>query len=368
VKTVGIVVNPIAGMGGSVGLKGTDGVEILKKAQELGARPVAPARAVRMLQALSAVRGKFNLITYPWEMGERPCKEARFPCEVVGEIGRTTTAEDTKRAVKDFVNAGCAIIIVVGGDGTLRDVCEVVGTDVPVLGVPSGVKMHSAAFSTSPEAAAETLMKFLWDELPLREAEVMDVDEKAFRGGRVSAKLYGFVLVPYEPSLVQGSKVASLELEEEIEQQRAIAKHVIEQMEPDVIYFLGPGTTTRAIVQEMDEEKTLLGVDAVLNKKVIAKDLNEKQILDLCSRYPAKIVVSPIGGQGFIFGRGNQQFTPEVIRKIGKENIIVIATPHKLSTLKVLRVDTGDPQLDKEFRGHFRVITDYRQEKMISVE
>lgn len=227
--------------------------------------------------------------------------------------------------------------------------------------------MHSAAFSTSPEAAAETLMKFLWDELPLKEAEVMDVDEEAFRAGRVSAKLHGYVLIPYEPSLIQGSKLASLELEEEIDQQQAIAKHVVEHMEPGVVYFLGPGTTTRAIAREIGEEKTLLGVDAVRDKKIIARDLNEKQILELCTRHPAKIIVSPIGGQGFIFGRGNQQFTPEVIRRIGKNNVIVVATSQKLSKLKSLRVDTGDVKLDEEFRGHCRVVVDFMQEKIVPI-
>ncbi len=368
-KKIGLVVNPIAGMGGSVGLKGTDGPEVLQKATELGAKPVAPQRAVRLLRALTPVRHKFELLTYPKDMGENECIEAEFPAHVVGKLdSEKTTAADTKRAVCEFLDKNCELIVVVGGDGTLRDVFDVVNTETPLVAVPAGVKMHSGAFSTDPEAAAETLMKFLWDELPLREAEVMDVDEEACREGRVSARLYGYVLVPYEPRLVQGSKLASLEAEEEFEQQRAIARYVVEQMEPEVVYLLGPGTTTRAIAEQLGEDKTLLGVDAVLNKKIIARDLNEKQILDLIRDKAAKIVVSPIGGQGFVFGRGNQQFSPKVIRRVGLRNILVVATMHKLSGLRALRVDTGDPELDQQLRGFMRVISDYGRTQMMRVE
>jgi predicted polyphosphate/ATP-dependent NAD kinase len=302
-------------------------------------------------------------------MGGNECRESGFPARVIGELAQTTTAEDTKRAVRDFLKRGCEIIVVVGGDGTLRDVFDVVDTETPVLAVPAGVKMHSSAFFTNPEAAAEALMKFLWDELPLREAEVMDVDEEAFRKGRVSARLYGYVLVPYEPRTLQGSKIASTETEDEIDQQRAIARYVIELMEPGVYYFLGPGTTTRAITDLLGEEKSLLGVDAILDRKVVGRDLNEKQILKLLATGKrAKLVVSPIGGQGFIFGRGNQQFSPEVIKRVGPENVIVVATAHKLSTIRALRVDTGDPELDRRLKGHIRVISDYKQTRVVRVE
>jgi predicted polyphosphate/ATP-dependent NAD kinase len=228
------------------------------------------------------------------------------------------------------------------------------------------VKIHSAAFSTGPEAAAETVMKFLWEELPLKEAEVMDVDEEAYRSGRLSAKLYGFVLTPYEPTLIQGMKVASLEADAEVEQQRTIAKHVVEMMEPKTVYFLGPGTTTRAVAEALGEEKTLLGVDVVQNKKITARDVNEKEILKQLNE-GGVVIVSPIGGQGFILGRGNQQLSPEVVRKVGKENIWVMATPHKLSQTPTLRVDTGDPSLDGKFRGYIRVITGYRETRMVKI-
>lgn len=366
-KKLGLIVNPVAGMGGRVGLKGTDGTEILKKVLALGAKPVAPERAVRMLEKLAPVKGKVVLITYPREMGEDEARKAGFEPKVIGSItpGKTS-ADDTKRAVRDMVREGTDLIAVTGGDGTMRDVYGEVKNAVPVLGVPAGVKVHSGAFSTSPEAAAETVMKFMWEELPLKEAEVMDVDEEAYRAGRLSAKLYGFVLTPYEPALIQGMKVASLEAEIEEEQQKAIAKHVVETMEPRTVYFLGPGTTTRAVGEALGEEKTLLGVDVVQNKKIIARDANEKEILKRLNS-GCVIIVSPIGGQGFILGRGNQQFSPEVLRRVGKENIWVLATPQKLSLTPALRVDTGDPDLDKEFKGYIRVTTGYRETRVVKI-
>jgi predicted polyphosphate/ATP-dependent NAD kinase len=243
----------------------------------------------------------------------------------------------------------------------------VVKNELPVLGVPAGVKMHSAVFTADPKTAAEDVMKFLWEELPLREAEVMDVDEEAYRAGRVSAKLYGYMLVPYEPSLMPGMKLASLEAEAEAEQQAAMAKHVVETMEPGVVYLLGPGTTTRAVAEELGEDKTLLGIDIIRDKKILMHDANEKQILEEIEGKEAKIIVSPIGGQGFIFGRGNQQLSPEVIRRVGKEGVWVLATPQKLTTTRVLRVDTGDAKLDAKFHGYIKVLTGYRQTRMVKI-
>jgi predicted polyphosphate/ATP-dependent NAD kinase len=367
-KKLGLIVNPVAGMGGRVGLKGTDGMEALKKALALGAKPVAPERAVRMLKKLAPAKSRLVLITYPHEMGEDGARESGFGLEVVGSItSGKTTSEDTKRAAREMAKAGVDLIAVVGGDGTMRDVYDEIKNEVPVLGVPAGVKVHSAAFSTSPEAAAETVMKFLWEELPLKEAEVMDVDEETYRAGRLSAKLYGFVLTPYEPTLIQGMKVASLEAETEMEQQKSIAKHVVEIMEPRIVYFLGPGTTTRAVAEALGEEKTLLGVDAVQNEKIIARDVNEKDILKRLNDGGCVIIVSPIGGQGYILGRGNQQFSPEVLKSVGKENIWVLATPQKLSLTPVLRVDTGDPDLDKEFKGYIRVTAGYRETHVVKI-
>jgi len=368
VKSVGFVVNPIAGMGGAVGLKGTDGREILEKALLLGARPVAPTRSETFLRELEPVKERIRLLTGAGEMGEAEAKRCGFTPRVIGKAREVTTPEDTKEVAEKIREASVELLVFCGGDGTARDVLDSIGTGVPVFGVPTGVKMHSAVFAVDPRAAARIVMRFLWEGLPLREAEIMDVDEEAFRDGRVSAKLYGYVLTPYEPGLIQGSKVESVMTDEELRNQAALAIYVIEEMEPDVVYVVGPGTTTRTIGDLLDEKKTLLGVDLFYNKRMIAKDASEERILEEVKGKRARIVVTPIGGQGFIFGRGNQQISPKVIRMVGRENIVVIATKHKLRGLKILRVDTGDPELDDELRGYIKVVTDYREERVAKIE
>ncbi len=369
VKTVGFIVNPVAGMGGAVGLKGTDGKAILKKAIMLGAKPVAPARAESFLTELKPLMGRIRLIVGSGSMGENEAQSCGFSYIVLGEKKKETSAKDTIETAKGIKEIGADLLVFCGGDGTARDVLNAVGIDLPVLGVPTGVKMHSAVFAVNPKAAAKIAIEFLLEGLPLKEAEVMDVDEEAFRKGRVSAELYGYLLVPYEPCLIQGFKMASPITESELRNQAAIAIYIIENMESNVVYVVGPGTTTRAIGDLLDIEKTLLGVDLFCNRQLIAKDVNEKQILEKISGKKAKIIVAPIGGQGFIFGRGNQQISPKVIRQVGLDNIIVVATKSKLENLKSLRVDTGDSSLDEELRkSQFKVIVDYKMERVMPVE
>jgi len=369
VKTVGFIVNPVAGMGGAVGLKGTDGKAILEKAVSLGAKPIAPARAESFLSELKPIRERIRLVVGAGSMGEDEAKSCGFACTVLGERKRETSAKDTIKIAKRIKEIGADLLVFCGGDGTARDIFKAVNTSVPVLGVPTGVKMHSAVFAVDTKAAAKIVMAFLFEGLPLKEAEVMDVDEEAFRRGRVSAELYGYMLIPYEPSLIQSAKMASPITESEMRNQAAIAIYIIENMQPDVIYIVGPGTTTRTIGDLLDVKKTLLGVDLFCNKKLIAKDVNEKQILEEIRGKKAQIIVTPIGGQGFIFGRGNQQISAKVIRQVGIDNIIVVATKSKLENLKSLRVDTGDPDLDEELRKRkLKVIVDYKTERVIRVE
>jgi predicted polyphosphate/ATP-dependent NAD kinase len=368
IKTVGFIVNSIAGMGGAVGLKGTDGKAILERAIMLGAKPIAPARAESFLSELKPVKGRIRLIVGAGGMGEDEARNCGFVCTVLGKRKKETTAEDTMDVARRIVEAGADLLVFCGGDGTARDILNAVDNNLPVLGVPTGVKMHSAVFAVGPMAAARITMEFLWEELPLNEAEVMDVDEEAFREGRVSARLYGYVLTPYEPYLIQGVKMASPMTESEMRNQAAIAIYVIENMKPDVVYIIGPGTTTRTIGDLLDTKKTLLGVDLFCNKKLIAKDANEKQILEKIKGKTAQIIVTPIGGQGFIFGRGNQQISPKVIRQVGLDNTIVVATEGKLRSLKSLRVDTGDPSLDDALRGYIKVISDYKKERIMSIQ
>jgi predicted polyphosphate/ATP-dependent NAD kinase len=369
IKTVGFIVNPVAGMGGAVGLKGTDGKAILNRAVTLGAKPIAPARAESFLSALHPAKNSIRLVAGAGNMGEDEAKHCGFTYTILGERKKETIAEDTSRTAKKMAEQNVDLLVFCGGDGTARDILQAVGTTLPVLGVPTGVKMHSAIFAVSPQAAARVATGFLWGELPLKEAEVMDVDEQAFREGHVSAELHGYMLTPYEPHLIQENKLASPMTEGELRKQAAIAIYIIEDMKPDVLYIIGPGTTTRTIGDLLDEKKTLLGVDVFCNKKIVASDANEKQILEAIHGKPSQIIVTPIGGQGFIFGRGNQQISQQVIRRVGLDNIIVVATDGKLRNLKSLRVDTGNPSLDEAFRAHnIKVVADYKAEYMMHVE
>ena len=368
-KTLGLIVNPVAGMGGAVGLKGTDGKTVLKRAVSLGAKPIAPTRAEFFLSGLKFAKSKISLIVGAGNMGEEEAANCGFACTVLGKRKKETAAEDTKYVARKIVAAKAGLLVFCGGDGTARNILEAIGTRVPVLGVPTGVKMHSSVFAVNPSAAAKIALGFLWEELSLREAEVMDVDEDAFREGRVSSRLYGYLLTPYEPYLIQGAKIASSMTENELRNQAAIAIYMIEKMKPDVVYIVGPGTTTRTIGDLLDAKKTLLGVDVFFNKRIVASDVNEKQILAAISDKPAQIIVTPIGGQGFIFGRGNQQISPEVIRRVGLDNIVVVATESKLRSLKSLRVDTGDPSVDEEFRARgVKGVADYKVEYLMRIE
>ena len=368
-KTVGFIVNPVAGMGGAVGLKGTDGKEILEEAIALGAQPIATQRAETFLTQLNPAKDNIKLIVGARNMGQNQAEKCGFTFKAVGENKKETYPEDTQSIAKCIVDMGVDLLVFCGGDGTTRDILKAIDMRVPVLGVPTGVKMHSAIFAISPQAAARVAVGFLWGGLPLREAEVMDVDEQEFRMGHLSAKLYGYLLSPFEPHLIQGNKMASPMTENEVENQAAIAIFVIEEMKPNVLYIVGPGTTTRTIADLLDQKKTLLGVDLFMNKKIIGRDVNEKQILEAISGKNAHIIVTPIGGQGFIFGRGNQQISQKVIRKVGLDKIVVIATKSKLDRLQSLRVDTGNPELDQDFRTRgIRVTNDYKTSLEMKIE
>jgi predicted polyphosphate/ATP-dependent NAD kinase len=368
-KKVGFIVNPIAGMGGAVGLKGTDGKEILEKAVTLGAKPIAPARAETFLSELKPIKEDIHLIVGAGWMGENEATRNQDFCYTVfGENKEVTNNTDTIETARMIVKEGVDLLVFCGGDGTARDVLNAVDAKIPVLGVPTGVKMHSAVFAIDPKAAARIVYGFLSKQLPLWEAEVMDIDEEAFRRGRVSARLHGYLLSPYEPRLIQGAKIASPMTESELRNQAAIAIYATESMEDEVVYVVSAGTTTRTIGDILDEKKTLLGVDLFVNKKIIAKDVNENQILEAIEGKKAKIIVTPIGGQGFIFGRGNQQISPKVIRKVGKDNIVVVATENKMKNLKSLKVDTGDTELDAELAGKIKVVTDYKVEQKVPIE
>ena len=364
-KIIGLIVNPVAGMGGSVGLKGTDG-DLYEKALDLGADPVTPARTAVFLAHIQ--RGEdISFLAAPGPMGARYLDDAGHSCDVVGEIHNQTTAEDTQTIAIAMLEGGAELIVFVGGDGTARDVVDAIDAEIPVVAVPAGVKVYSSVFALNPHAAAEMVDAFV-DGAGVTEGEVLDIDEEAFRHDRLDAEHYGHLLVPQTHRLLQHGKVASSGSPSVEEAKKDIAAFVVEQMHEGTLYLLGPGTTVRAVTAAMDLPKTLLGVDAVAGGELIAEDVNEAAILELLKDYEEHvIVVTPLGGNGFVFGRGNKQFTPEVIRRVGTKNVRVIATRQKLRPLDCLRVDTGDLELDQTLSGWTTVIVGYRENRMMKV-
>ena len=368
-KRLGLIVNPKAGIGGSVGLKGSDGETIQKQALALGAVPTAQNRARQALQSLAILQGELQIITYPGEMGADAAAACGFVPVVIGAITPgETTAADTRQAAEEMMRLGVDLVLFAGGDGTARDIYHAVGTNLAVLGIPAGVKIHSAVYATNPTSAGELAAMYLRGRATvLREAEVMDIDEDAVRQGIVSARLYGYLKIPFQRMLVQGLKSASPPGEQAAAD--AIACHVIDHMAADWLYIVGPGTTTRAITSRLGLPKTLIGVDVILNRQLLAADVNERQLLELLEKHKAKIVITPIGGQGYLFGRGNQQISAQVIKRVGKENIIVVSTLHKIVSLRgrPFLVDTGSLMVDQMLKGYVKVVTGYNEYSVYQV-
>ena len=370
-KRLGLIINPIAGMGGRVGLKGTDGPEILERAISLGATPMAPHRATEALRSLRVNSTSApEITTCPGEMGERSAREARFNPEVIGRFPRRrTTSEDTKKAAKVLQERNVDLLLFVGGDGTARDICESIDQEISCLGIPAGVKVYSAVFSTNPRVGGDLAARYLDGEVPLIDAEIFDVDETEFRMDRISTRLYGYLRVPFHASNLQIFKTTSPLNDDEVSAQDAIAKFVDEELKDDWTYIIGPGSTTAALGRRLGFEKTVLGVDVVRGRDLIGKDLSEKGILELVEPGRTSIIVTPIGGQGFLFGRGNLQISAEVIRRVGRENIMVVATRHKIHSLKAKRllVDTSDPELDRELAGYMKAVSGYREFTVLQI-
>lgn len=273
---LGLIVNPLAGIGGRVGLKGSDGAETVQRAFALGAEVVSSTRAIEALEKLAAHKQQIELVTYPAEMGEDEARKAGFEPAVLGTISPGhTTAEDTCRAAKEISKYPVDLLLFVGGDGTARDIYQAVGAGLPALGIPAGVKIHSSVYAINPRRAADLILAYLEGRVLLREMEVMDVDEELFRQGRVSARLYGYLTVPFERRLMQGAKAPN---PGSFEDTRALAALVVNEMNDEYNYILGSGSTIKAIGDLLGIDKTLLGIDLVHQKKLIGKDLNEQQL------------------------------------------------------------------------------------------
>ncbi len=379
---LGLIINPLAGLGGALALKGSDG-EALREAVKAFTpeqRRRAEERVRRAFKPLRDCLPEITFSTWQGAMGGQLLDSmdisATIPHETQrcsgkdGKLPLGTSGADTQRAARSLQKHGVDLLVFAGGDGTARDIFDAIGTTLPSLGIPCGVKMHSGVFAVSPEAAGELLEQLVAGGLVgLRAQEVRDIDEQAFREDRVRTRYYGELMVPSEGQYLQQTKIGGRESPELVAID--IAAWIGETLDPESLVLVGPGSTTATIMQELGLPNTLLGVDAVHRGQVILADADERGLLKLLAEHkgPAEIIVTAIGGQGHIFGRGNQQFSPEVIRRVGQENITIVAAKSKIAELqgRPLLIDTNDPALDAELCGYRRVITGYDDQVLYRV-
>lgn len=368
--TFGLIINPYAGIGGSVGLKGSDGEAIVAAAMAQGAEQKAMARTRVALQCLVEFKQQCRFLTCPDDMGESVLSALGLNYQLIdlAVTAQRTCAADTRLAAQKMAEAGVDILVFAGGDGTARDIYAALHEhnqqDIAVLGIPAGVKIHSGVYGVSPVASGEVLSALIQGQLvDIKESEVRDLDEDAFRNNIVRARHYGDMRVPQLGHFVQAVKQGGVESEALV--LADIAAQVRDDMDdhPDTLYLIGSGKTTLAVMEDLGLEHTLLGIDAVLNGELLASDINENDILALFEQYPErKAILSVMGGQGHIIGRGNQQLSARVLTLLGKENVCLISTKTKLMALqgRPLLMDSGDAQLDQSWAGSIEVITGYR--------
>ncbi|MGI9406407.1 MAG: ATP-NAD kinase family protein [Hyphomicrobiaceae bacterium] len=365
---VGLIVNPIAGMGGSVGLKGTDGADILHQAIALGAQPLSTSRAARALNALQPVADRICLLVPPRAMGGDALDGLNFASQFVSSrISGVSNAVDTRDAAMAMKDAGASLILFAGGDGTARDVVAAIGDSVALIGIPCGVKMYSGVFATSPEAAGHLAREFSDGHRDTDMAEVMDIDEAAYRAGQLTAQLFGYALVPSAGNRLQGPKSRSPLTH--FGAVKSAAAAIVRSMQPGHIYLIGPGTSAKAVLDVLNLDGTLLGVDAMLDKRVVGLDLSASDVREITGSQRVHLILGVIGGQGYILGRGNQQIPPDAVKKAGRDGLLVLSTEEKLAQLAGgrLLVDTGDLELDKQLEGFIRVHTGPKRRMMMQL-
>lgn len=363
---IGLIINPVAGIGGRVGLKGSDGEDIQRQAFEKGAVMEAENKTKIALEGLLPIKEALFFLTAPGIMGENLLQSMGFSYKAIGKAKpEKTSHEDTEESARLMKEEKPEILVFAGGDGTARNIYNAVGIDLTVMGIPAGVKIHSAVYANNPKSAGEALRLFLESRVNINvlQCEVMDIDEALFRNNRVQAKLYGYLSVPQIKNLMQHPKSGAKYQSHDIE---GIAEEVIDIInkgDQDTYYIFGTGSTTFNILKHMNIEGTLLGIDVIYRNEILMKDCTEDQIFRLIEGKKVKLILTVIGGQGHVFGRGNQQLSPRVIRKIGIENIIIVSSADKIYNLpgNILLVDTGDTALDKEIAGYRQIITGWQE-------
>ena len=394
---IGVVVNPDAGLGGKLGFKGSDGRAL--EARAAGAEDRAGPRMAHALNAFSTLlqgslnRTESNITLVGWEgrmggtwVGDQNDK---LSFEPIGTTPETTADSDTHDLVCALIKAEVEAILYAGGDGTTRDIVNALESmgakaqEVPLIGVPGGVKMHSGCFATTPKAAAEVALAFILGDLRCAITEVMDLDEDVYQEGVWKVRMYGEAWTPSSPRFMQGAK-EQVERSSEVDTIEGLAHHVQTLLEdnPELMIVWGSGGTLRRMGEHVNLELTLLGIDAqgpdIAGQRTLYADLNEQDLLSVLAKHvdengapkPRLLLLSPMGGQGFLIGRGNLQLSPEVLRVIEFENILGVATPSKLIGLQAVRIDTGDPELDSEFQAKrfVKILQGFRTTRLIRIE
>lgn len=362
----GLIINPVAGVGGRAGLKGSDGEEIQKEALKKGGTLESGNKTKIALKELMEIKDKFKFVTAYGTMGEDVVKELGFIYELVGSEKDITTAADTEITAKILKEEKVDILVFAGGDGTARNIYNAIELSLPCVGIPAGVKIHSAVYANNPKSAGLVIRRFIDNPAAAQmvDREVMDINEDLFRKNVVEARLYGYLSVPYIQNLMQNPKASAKYGAHDIE---GIAEEIIDLMnsrDKNTCYIFGTGGTTFKILKYMGLSGSLLGIDVVQNKETVLSDASENELYDFINdKKDIVLIVTVIGGQGHIFGRGNQQLSPRVIRLIEKDNLWIVASAGKIYGLdnNTLVVDTSDPELDKEIAGYRKVIVGWQE-------
>ncbi|HEU4849868.1 MAG TPA: ATP-NAD kinase family protein [Terrimesophilobacter sp.] len=363
----GLIVNPVAGLGGEAALKGSDGEATQRLATQRGGVSRATERAVRALLPFGAIPD-FEVVTGAGLLGADAAERAGVRHRVVyRQAEASSTASDTKRLAGMLVDEYVDLIVFAGGDGTARDLCEVLGESQTVLGIPSGVKMHSAVFAVTPEDAGNIVQASMRGAVDRVVADVVDIDEAARRSGRLQSRLYGRMLVPHAARGIQSGKRSSVPPGSTTV--AGIAAEVAARLRPGETCLFGPGTTIQAIGRSLGFEFSLLGVDAVRDGVVVGTDLDAAGLNRTVGSGRFQVVVSPVGGQGIVLGRGNQQLDDRLLERLSPDDLIVACTVQKLGELAggPLLLDAPTVALNRKFAGIRRVVTGYRQEAAVRV-
>ena len=389
-RRIGIIVNPDAGLGGRLALKGSDGMAEIARSK--GAEDRAGPRMCEAFEHLFSII-ELSLVAWDnvnWLLPKGRMGDSWIPEKMnihgkwtnIFDTPELTTAEDTINVVNSMIEQNVEIILYAGGDGTTRDIIgaleDIDSASTPILGIPAGVKMHSGSFGASPRSAAEAFAAWFSGDLLIAQTEVMDLDETLYRKGEWVVKMYAEAMSPGSPRWMQGSK-QRIERVSEIEILESLGDHLRETIEEDseLLVIWGSGGTLRTLGESIGFTITVLGIDVTLGNENIGTDLDENQLIDVINNHKsqfkekAKILtlLSPMGGQGFLIGRGNLQLSPTVIRLIGIDNILAIVTPAKLATLNTLRIDTGDMELDQQFqeKKYMKALQGYRTTRLIRI-